>query len=409
MRVLLLNQCFYPDHVSTAQHLRDLAEGLTARGHEVSVICSERAYDQPDKRFPRDEIWQGIQIRRVPVLGLGKRSIWRRIADSLTFWVNAALEVFMAEKPDVIISLTSPPMISCLGAAAAKWHGCRSVIWLMDMNPDQAIVNGVLRKGSLIEKLLSGLMNWSYRQASLIVALDRFMQQRLRGKGVTEDAIQICIPWSHDDHLDWDPAGRAAFRKEHGIEDRFVVMYSGNHSPCHPLDAVLQAALQLRQHRKLAFLFVGGGTEQQKVREFAQIHQLDSIRCLPYQPIEKLSGSLSAADLHLVVMGDPYVGIVHPCKIYNIVSLGLPFLFIGPNPSHGSDLVAEIGQPEIARFAPNGDVEAVIRHILEAMKKGSSNSHVSIKKHSHHFSINQLLPLICGRLEELETDIHVAA
>src|SRR4029078_7626461 len=86
------------------------------------------------------------------------------------------------------------------------------------------------------------------------------------------------------------------------------------------------------------FAFIGGGSEFPKVRKFAQTDGLDNILCLPYQPREKLSGSLCAADLHVVAMGDPFVGIVHPCKVYNVRSLGIPYLYIGPSPSHVTEL-----------------------------------------------------------------------
>ena len=55
MRILLLNQCFYPDVVSTAQHLTDLALGLAGKGHKVTVLASRRGYDDPALRFSARE------------------------------------------------------------------------------------------------------------------------------------------------------------------------------------------------------------------------------------------------------------------------------------------------------------------------------------------------------------------
>jgi len=136
-------------------------------------------------------------------------------------------------------------------------------------------------------------------------------------------------------------------------------MYSGNHSPCHPLDTVLEAARKLRERCDIVFCFVGGGSEHARVRDFAANHRLSNIRTIPYQPLEKLAASLSAADLHLVVMGDPFVGIVHPCKVYNIRRLGIPMLYIGPDPSH----VTELGPA--GRFA-HGDVDGVADFICRA-------------------------------------------
>src|ERR1035441_93173 len=82
---LLLNQTFYPDVASTAQHLTDLALGLVARGHQVTVVTSLRAYDNPETQFAKTETWRGIRIYRVASTGFGKGAKWRRAADFASF------------------------------------------------------------------------------------------------------------------------------------------------------------------------------------------------------------------------------------------------------------------------------------------------------------------------------------
>ncbi|HSK63509.1 MAG TPA: glycosyltransferase, partial [Pyrinomonadaceae bacterium] len=158
------------------------------------------------------------------------------------------------------------------------------------------------------------------------------------------------------------------FRREHGLADRFVVMYSGNHSPCHPLDTLLAAALNLKGCDDVMFCFVGGGSEQEKVNDFASRHELTNIKVLPYQPLDSLSASLSAADLHVVVMGEQFVGIVHPCKIYNIMSVGAPMLYIGPQPSHVTDIASHNETKELF-LTHHGDVNSVAESILLAREQ----------------------------------------
>src|SRR3989442_10235128 len=103
MRILLVNQCFYPDVVSTAQHLTDLAVELNNRGHDVTVISSSRGYDDPDKRFARREVWNGIKINRVSGTGFGKRSRWRRAADFGTFFVSCAIRMLFTRRIDLVV------------------------------------------------------------------------------------------------------------------------------------------------------------------------------------------------------------------------------------------------------------------------------------------------------------------
>jgi colanic acid biosynthesis glycosyl transferase WcaI len=400
MRILLLNQCFHPDHVSTAQHLTDLAVALSDAGHQVTAVSASRGYDNPEIRYPVREMWRGIDIRRIWTPGLGKKAKWRRLVDFAIFWANAQRILFFLPRQDVTVCLTSPPLISTLGTVVAKLKGGAVVPWVMDLNPDEAVAAGWLKAGGIVERTLTFIQNWSFRRASRIIALDRFMAERLKAKGVSAEVIHTDAPWSHDQAIQYDVAARDTFRAEHGLTGKFVVMYSGNHSPCHPLDAVLAAAAEMQCDERLQFLFVGGGSEFKKVQVFAKEKALGNITCLPYQPLAKLSGSLSAADLHLVMMGDPFVGIVHPCKIYNILTLGIPFLFIGPDQSHGSDLARRLNDPAHGRVARNGDTPEIMRQIHAAMAQGPQPVNAAAKALGAEFSHALLCPRLVRVIEQ---------
>jgi colanic acid biosynthesis glycosyl transferase WcaI len=229
------------------------------------------------------------------------------------------------------------------------------------------------------------------------------MAARLRAKGVAAERIHTDPPWSHDDEVRFDPAGRAAFRAEHGLDGKFVVMYSGNHSPCHPLDTLLEAALRLRGDDGFRFLFVGGGSEMAKVKAFRDRHGLGSILTLPYQPLERLAASLSSADLHVVVLGDAFAGIVHPCKIYNILALGLPFLAVGPPESHLNDLAVRLKVPGAAWQVRHGEVEALLRCLHEARALGFRGPQAEAVALAAEFSRGMLCDRLVALLEEAAT------
>ena len=379
MRILLLNQCFYPDVVSTAQHLTDLATALAARGHEVTVIASDRGYDDPTKRFKRRERWNDIEIIRIPSLSFGKNSRWRRAFNFGSFLAVCSLRLLALRRFDVVVALTSPPLISFLGALFVRLKGGSFCFWVMDLNPDEAIAAGWLNEKSPASRVLQRMLNYSLKRATRTVVLDRFMKERVVAKGCDSERIAIVPPWSHDDEVQYSVVGREEFRREHGLSDKFVVMYSGNHSPCHPLDTLLDAARALKERPEIVFCFIGGGSEQIKVREFAAQQGLANVKCLRYQPLNELSSSLSAADLHVVVMGDKFVGIVHPCKVYNIMSIGAPVLYIGPTPSHVTDIASQ----QHGRFflASHCDVERVAAAIIDAMQLHERQPTGSFAKH----------------------------
>ena len=399
MKILLLNQTFYPDVVATGQYLSELAVTLAERGHQVTVITGRRAYDNPEKIFPKTETWRGIHIIRVGSAGLGKSAKWKRALDFASFMWLCFLRLLFLPRQDVVVALTSPPLISFLGALLSRLRGGRFYYWVMDFNPDEAIAAGWLRADSLAAKILDSISRFSLRQAAGIIALDRFMRDRIVAKGIAAEKIAVLPPWSQDSDVRFDAAGRAAFRKLHGLADKFVIMYSGNHSPCHPLDTILKAAQQLAGNREIAFLFVGGGSRFAQVRQFAIEHSLSNIVCLPYQPMDQLAGTLSAADLHLVVMGDPFVGIVHPCKVYNILRVGSPLLYIGPQPSHITEILQALNGEMPCAWAQHGEVDRVIEHIVASKKRMvqlNEERGVSLAK---RFSKEVLLPQLVATLE----------
>jgi glycosyltransferase involved in cell wall biosynthesis len=410
LKFLLLNQTFYPDVASSAQHLADLAVGLTERGHAVTVITSRRAYDDPKTMFERREVWRSIRIHRIASLGFGKGAKWRRIADCASFAALSFLQTLMAGRHDVVVALTSPPLISLLGLLIARLRRSRFVYWVMDLNPDEAIAAGWLSADSVAGKILECLSRLSLRSADDVIALDRFMFERIEGKGVSAKQISIIPPWTHDGFIEFDAQGRERFRRQHGLEGKFVVMYSGNHSSCHPLDTVMDAAGRLADKREIVFCFVGGGTEFRKIQALLCSPSPKGLRtksgsfiarnivCLPYQPLSDLSASLSAADLHLVVMGDGLVGMVHPCKIYNVLRVGAPLMYIGPRPSPVFEIVSEIpGSGSI----DHGDSQGLVRHIERMLshRNGLPDPTPSL---AAQFSKKRLLPGLIAKLECLK-------
>ena len=360
MRILLLSQVFYPDVVAVAQYLTDLGFSLSKAGHEVTVLCSSQGYENSSTKFPRKEIWKGITVRRVRVLCLGKKSKIRRIVSSGSFFISAFMSLVFMPRQDVVVVVPPPPLLSVMAAIFARLRGGKLLYWNMDLNPDEAIAAGWMKPDSLAARILGAALRYSLNASSSIVVLDRFMNDRIVAKGIPEDKVHTVPVWSHDDMVCYDAEGRAAFRRQLGVEKKFVVMYSGNHSPLHPLDTVLQSALRLRENQTIAFVFVGGGSEFARVKDFAQEHSLSNVICVPYQPLDHLAGSLSAADLQVVLLGDPFVGIVHPCKIYNMLAVGAPFLYVGPAVSHITDLQQYPEIAQMGRFVRHGDVDQVV-------------------------------------------------
>jgi len=398
MKILLLNQTFYPDVVATAQYLSRVAEELARRGHDVTVVSSRRAYDQPENVFAKSEIWRGVRILRVNSTRFGKGSKWRRILDFGSFIFTCCLQLVRLPRQDLVVALTSPPLISFIGALVSILHGSKFCYWVMDFNPDEAIAAGWLRADSTAARVLGCISEFSLKHAHRIIALDRFMRDRIAAKKIPPEKISVIPPWAYDHEIQFDPQGRDEFRRLHGIGEKFTVMYSGNHSPVHPLDTLIGAARLLHGNPDILFCFVGGGSEFKKIVQIVQEEKLPNVLCLPYQPLERLAGSLSAGDLHAVVMGDAMAGLVHPCKIYNILSIGSPVLYIGPTPSHVTELASEC-EKSLFLMAHHGETDRIACLIRE-----TAESRKTVERHAPRlfsFSSDVLLAKLIAALETL--------
>ena len=365
MKILLINQTFHPDVVATSQQLTGFAEDLVLRGHAVSVLTGAHGYDDPHETYASYEKYRGVKIHRISYFSFGKKNKFTRFLDFTSFNLILFVRLLFFSKQDVVVGLTSPPLVSVLGNIFCKLKGGKFVYWVMDLNPDEAIAAGWLKEKSILGRILKSLSRWSFKNSDTIVALDPYMREKIETRyGVDPKKIQVIPPWAHETRV--EPLDHAInpFRKAQGLNAQFVVMYSGNHSPCHPLTTLLEATLICRNDPQIVFYFIGGGSRVREVSDFKERHQLNNVVQLNYQPLEKLSESLSAADLHVTVMGNEFVGIVHPCKIYNILSVGRPFVFIGPSASSMGELVKNEG---IGFQVEHGYVHGLI-NVIEKVK-----------------------------------------
>lgn len=368
-RILVISQVYVPDPASVGQHMADAAESLAARDYDVRVLASARGYDDPSQRYPLREYRGGVEVIRLPWSSFGKRTILLRLLGQSIFLIQAILRgVFTPRLAGVFVS-TSPPLCS---VAALIVHWIRRVpmsFWWMDINPDQMIAFEKIKSGGVVARVFDWLNRRILKNAAAIVALDRFMADRLVQKFDVRERITVLPPWPHVEAGDSIAKSENPFVAEHGLADKFVVMYSGNHGLALPLETLIQAALRLRDHPRLHFMFIGGGHRKKEVEEAIAQHRPPNMVSLPYQPLERLQFSLSAADMHVVTMADNMVGIIHPCKIYGAMAVGRPILYVGPRPSHVSDLIDEY---QIGWQIGHGDVDEVVRVLTHSAETSQS-------------------------------------
>lgn len=299
VRVVFVNRYFHPDHSATSQMASDLAFHLAGRGWDVGVITSRQRYDDASARLAPRERVGGVDVHRVGGTRFGRGSLVGRAFDYATFYLSAFLAM-RRERDAIIVAMTDPPLLSVVAALASR----RVVNWTQDVFPEVATSLGLRAPG-----ILRRLRDWSLRKARTNVVLSEAMAKRLGG-----------VP-SVVRHNWADAALRPLPRATGG---RFVVAYSGNLGRAHEFDTVIAA---IRELPEISFVFTGAGAQLESVRQATR--GLPNVEFRPYAPREQLGESLSAADAHLVTLRPQLDGLIVPSKLYGIMAVARPAIFVG--------------------------------------------------------------------------------
>ncbi|HUS19791.1 MAG TPA: glycosyltransferase family 4 protein [Terriglobales bacterium] len=362
LRVLILNQFFYPDVSATSQLMTDLAGDLAAQGVEVTALCSNSSY-VGNRPLANSEMRGGVRIERVSVIGFSRQNIMRRLGSYLSFYVSAFFRVLRLPRQDVILVLTTPPLIALVAYLVRVLRGSRMAYLVQDVYPEIAFEFGLLKPGSIFGRLLSGIATFLLKKADIVIALGTCMQARLLAKGLDNRKIHVIPNWADGAEVRPIPRAENPFRTAHGLEDSFIVLYSGNMGRAHDFSVILQGMEALAKEKDVVFVFVGRGPKRDEIVAFTESHPEVNVRLLDYVPREDLKLSMGAADISILAVADGLEGLVVPSKLYGIMASGRPALYVGPANSEAAHTIVAHG---CGIVVSNSDVAGFCRAILEA-------------------------------------------
>ncbi|CAA9421776.1 MAG: hypothetical protein AVDCRST_MAG64-2931 [uncultured Phycisphaerae bacterium] len=374
MRVLILNQTFHPDTAATAQLMWDLARHLDTAGHGVSVITS-RAFYGTDRLHDtaRERYGSAIDVRRVGGTHFGKSSrlgVAGRLSDFGSFYAAAARELWAVETPDVILALTSPPMVATLAVALKAYRAAlgarapRVVYHVMDLYPDAAEAAGALKRGGPLARGLAAFTSRTLRRADATIALGRDMRERVLTQYVADAAerdalarrLHVVPPWADDVQLHPLAKQDNPLAAALGLAGTFNVVYSGNLGVAHDVATIVDAVELTRRRRGLCWVFIGGGVASERLGAEAARRAWPHFRALPFFPRDELNASLNLADVHLVSQLPAFTGVVVPSKLFGAMAVGRPTVIVGPADAECSRVLRE---HDAGLVVPNGDARGL--------------------------------------------------
>lgn len=322
-RLIFVNRFFFPDHSATSQILSDLAFHLARGGMPVSVIASRGLYDDAEADLPAFETKGGVDIHRVYRPRFGRGSLAGRAIDYLAMYGSFAAAVWRLAAPgDLLIVKTDPPLLSVVLTPVARLKKLALINWLQDLYPELALGLG-MRTLAPIAPLLVAARNASLKAAHRNVVLGDHMRRRLEAAGVNAAQIEVIANWCDDESIRPTLQRDNPLRSASGLDDKFVIGYSGNLGRAHEYATVLAAAEHLRMEKDIVFLFIGGGHLTQALRaEIERKGLAEMFQFRPYQPASDLAQSLAVPDAHWISLLPAMEGLIVPSKFYGIAAAG---------------------------------------------------------------------------------------
>lgn len=326
MRIVVLNQHYWPEIAATAQLLHDLCVDLTEAGHRVKVVCGQPSYrvlDGQSADLPRREVHEGVQIERVLSYRPRERSIPRRLAHYGSYFATSLVEA-MRERADVALVQSTPPLMLGMSGALMRRLGRVPFVYVVqDLYPDIALHLGVIQPGPLARSVELAA-NALYVRAAHVIAISDGMAERLVARGVPRSRITVIHNWADTSSLAEVPRDNA-FARAHGLSEGFVVQYSGNVGLSQGLEQLPKAA-ELVRDVPVRFVVVGDGNAREPLEREVRARGLTNVSFLPPQPRERLSELLGSSDVGLVTMRKGIGGDLVPSKLYGIMAAARPVL-----------------------------------------------------------------------------------
>ncbi|MGZ0186253.1 MAG: glycosyltransferase family 4 protein [Acidimicrobiales bacterium] len=351
MRLLVITPHLLPDTAPTGVVVSAIVDHLGGLGHEVHVVTSLPWY--ADHRIV--DGWRGRPFRRgrhdaATVVRLhpfptDKSNLAARALGFIGFTGLATMAGLTARGPfDGVIAVSPPLTLGLAGWLVALRHRCPLVCNVQDVFPDVAIQVGAITSPRAI-RFFRALERFTYRRSDAVTVLSDDMAANVAAKLSAHPAADTPASPALDDtatrggnrrplvrvipnFVDIDAIGpgdrHTAYRIEHDLGDRIVVMYAGNLGHSQALDLLVGAARRHHHRHDLVYVVNGGGVRADELREAAA--DLENLVVVGYQPADRVPEVLATADVHVVLLKAGLGASSVPSKTYSAMAAGRPLI-----------------------------------------------------------------------------------
>lgn len=404
-RILFISSYYPPEKAAAAVCISEAATRLLKWGHEVTVLTTFPNYptgvvfpQYQGRRFQQETL-DGVRVIRSWSYTSPNKGFLRRILAYLSFACTAP---FLAGKaigrPDLII-IQSPPLFDAIaGRILAWWKRCPFIFIASDLWPESAVELGILRNRALIR--LSEWLEWStYRKASLVWVVTERVRDLLVQRGLARE--KVFLQTYGVDTEQFHSLSREQARATLDWDDRYTVLYAGNHGLVYSLFTVLDAAEQLQHYADIRFVFVGDGAQKADLVAEAARRQLTNVTFFDAVAHNQMPVLQAAADVCLIPLQRiPLLETSIPVKMFEIMASARP-LIIG---AEGITRKMAEEEARAALYAEPENADALSAAILSLRAQPELAAELAQRGRAYveaHFDYNHLIATLHERISTL--------
>ncbi len=378
---------FHPDTAASSMLFTDLFRSLSRNSLQVTVLCGFPSKDSREdvRHSARREFLDGVEIVRCGLRLQGKRHLVARAAAYGSFLAHAGWKLLMLKDEPTILGGTDPPF-----TVAALWllSRLRPVAYeciVLDLYPDGLVALGSLSDRSLLTRLWRWFNRKGYAGARRIFVIARDSITLMQDRYGVDPSKVIYVPhWGTAEIEEVSPGERGPLIIQLGLQDKFVVQYSGNMGLWHDIETFVDAANLLRDDERVHFVFIGKGMRRSGAESLACKLRLSNITWMEFLPREQLPQSLVSCDAALVSLRAGLEGIAVPSKLYGILAAGRAIIAQVPR---DSEVAYTVEESQCGIVVPPGDAQA----LAEAIARLANDSDLvqDMGKRARHAYVSQ--------------------
>lgn len=388
VRLSIVTQFFPPDYAATGQLIEELVKHLGRKGIDIKVFTGQPGYAFQSEDAPSYEDRGSVQIYRSRITKFASKRIRGAVIGGLLFAFRALLHVAKNfHNRNLLLVTTAPPFLPIIGYLLNFFFGIPYICLIYDIHPDISVELGMISRNHPIVKVWTWINKQVWRNSQEIIVLSSNMKERiLKHCPDLSNKIEVIHSWADPEKIRPIAKEENWFAKEHNLDGKFTVLYSGNMGRCHDIDTIFDAALKLKDE-PIQFVCIGKGAKQDSLKKKIAQHGLNNFVFLPYQDKEDLSYSLSACDVSLVSVSEGVEGLVAPSKVYGYLASGRPIAAVCPESTYLNDMLKE---GNCGESFVNGDSEGLANFLLKLSQNPDFSENMG--KAARHYLINNFSP-----------------